>query len=261
MRLKFFLLVTILIITNFPNNVKAADFNIPSLSRCLSDMSASNTKDPKIYNIFSDFYYEFEDKRDYAAMAVTKMVEQFSASHSNCQAFTQPMNRETIKCDNFSGSDVCRVPSDAGEFIVIKDYVDSTNIILTEYSNDYQALPTLKPANDLQTLWLPKPELCYSDLLEGLWDSQSYAIDTSDYTNFGDLRYVMARSSRDLVKSISQSSSTCSYQTQAHEASKMQCFVRNNKPSICSIASTGAGYFVYVTDKNNTVHAVFNRWD
>lgn len=254
------LITTVLGIT-FSNHASATDFQIPSLSRCLTGMDPSNTNDPRVYNIYSDFYYEFEDKRDYAAMAVTKMVEQFSSELSECRVFSQAINRETITCDRVSGSNICRIPSDAGEFIIVKDYVDSTNIILTEYSNDYQNLPDVNANNEQQTLWLPQPELCYDDVLDGLWDSQSYAIDASNYTYFGDLRYVMARSTRDLVRQLSQQSLSCSYQTQGHQASQMACYYRVNKPSICSIRSTDGGYFVYVTDKNNTIHAVFNRWD
>lgn len=253
----FFLITTYLLTTT----VTAADFNIPSLSRCANDMAASNTKDSKVYNIYSDFYYEFEDKRDYAAMALTKMTQQFSNENSSCQTFTQPMNRETIKCHQFSGSDVCIVPSDAGEFIVVKDFVDSTNIILTHYGKDYKKFPDVDNINDQETLWLPMPQLCYDTLLEGSNDSQSYLVDAKPYLRFGDFRYIMARSNRDLVKGLAANNSSCNYQTSNHLASNMQCLKRHKKPSICSISTTGGGYFVYVTDDDNTVHLIFNRWD
>ncbi len=243
------------------NFALSADFDIPSLSRCANDMVASNTNDTKTYNIFSDFYYEFEDKRDYAAMALSKMTEQFSAENSACRSFTQPMNRETIQCEKFAGSDVCIVPSDAGEFIVVKDFVDSTNIILTHYDKDYKKFPAIDSINDQESLWLPMPELCYDTLLDGLWDSQSYQVDAKPYLRFGDFRYIMARSNRDLLKNLSANNASCAYQTTNHLASTMHCLKRNKKPSICSVSTTGGGYFIYVTDEDNSVHMIFNRWD
>lgn len=255
---KLFLAVVVLISSNL---AFSADYNIPSLSRCLNDMQAANSNDSKVYNIYSDFYYEYSDKRDYAAAAVNKMAKQFSAETSACRQFSQPMNRETITCEKFAGSDVCIVPSDAGEFIVVKDYVDSTNIILTEYANDYTQFPRVKAVNDSQLLWMPKPEICYDGLLSGLWDGQAHSLDAKDYTRFGDLRYVMARTSRDLVKQISLTDASCQYQTLDHLASDTQCLNRSNKPSICGLPTTGGGYFVFVTDKDNQVHLVFNRWD
>ncbi|WP_196139226.1 hypothetical protein [Aliikangiella sp. G2MR2-5] len=239
----------------------AADFSVPSLSRCLTDMQTANTKDARVYNIYSDFYYEYEDKRDFAVAALAEMTKLFAPANSSCNQFSQPMNRETITCKKIAGSDVCIVPSDAGEFILVKDYVDSTNIILTEYDGDYSKFPEIDTNNDNESLWVPMPEMCYDGILNGLWDSQSYLLDAKSYRRFGDLRYVMARTSRDLVKGLSQSDNTCQYETAAHLAAGMQCFARNNKPTICGLPTTGAGYFIFVTDADNTMHLVFNRWD
>ncbi|MCO7227502.1 hypothetical protein [Pleionea sp. CnH1-48] len=250
-----------LLVFGLSNAVFAADFSVPSLSRCLDDMKASNTQDAKVYNLYTDFYYEMEDKRDYAVEAVNQMAKLFAPENSECRQFSQPMNRETVTCEKIGGSDVCIIPSDAGEFVVVKDYVDSTNIVLTEYDNDYRRFPRIKAANDQASLWLPKPELCYSDLLANIFDSQSYMLDASSYTNFGDFRYVLARTTRDLVKSIETDTNECRYETSAHEAGKTQCLYRRNKPSICGITTTGGGYFIYVTDADKSVHLIFNRWD
>ncbi|WP_144393944.1 hypothetical protein [Pleionea sediminis] len=254
-------LLTILILSLTAQITLAADFHVPTVSRCLADMSQSNTKDSKVYNIYSDFYYEYSDKRDYAIRAIQEVTQKFSAEDSSCQGFTQPMNRETVQCYKFSGSEVCTVPSDAGEFIVVKDYVDSTNVILTEYSNDYTDFPEINSANDFESLWLPQPELCYTDLLAPIYDSQAHSLNASAFVNFSDFRYVLARSNRDLVKNISENVSSCEYATMDIPAHEMTCISRPNKPAICSVGATGGGYFIYVTDADNTIHMIFNRWD
>lgn len=250
--------LSMLIISQWLN---AADFNVPTVSRCLADLAPSNTENEKVYNIHSDFYYEYEDKRAFAVKAISELARQYSTSNSECQSFTQPMNRTTVQCQQLAGSDVCIVPSDAGEFIVVKDYVDSTQIVLTEYSDDYSALPTVNNENDYASLYLPQPELCYSDLLKPIYDSQAHQTDARWYKSFSDLRFVFARSNRDLIKSLAEENTTCDFQTAEFPAHQMQCIVRNNKPGICGMPATGGGYFIYVTDSDFKVHMLFNRWD
>ncbi|NVJ59403.1 MAG: hypothetical protein HWE27_03385 [Gammaproteobacteria bacterium] len=239
----------------------AADFNVPTVSRCLADLEESNTNDSKVYNIYSDFYYEYDDKRDYAIAAIKKLAKTYSSQSSSCASFTQPMNRSTVKCEKVAGSDVCIIPSDAGEFIVVKDYVDSTNVVLVEYSDQYSEYPTINSENDFENLWLPQPDLCYEGLLKPIYDSQAHENNSELFKEFDDLRFLLARSNRDLVKRLAESSYSCSYQTFAVATKEMECLQRDNKPTICGVRSTNGGYFVYITDADFDVHMVFNRWD
>ncbi|GLS24352.1 hypothetical protein [Marinibactrum halimedae] len=248
--------------------VGAADFSVPSLSRCLDDMGSSNTSDPKVFNLnVDDIYYDAEDVRDFAVQAVVNMTENFASEGSECRTFSQPMNRETVTCEEIGGVDACIIPSDAGEFIVVRDYVDSANIVLTEYDSDYRYFPKIDAKNDQESLWLPNPSSCYSELLEGLVeseyfsDSQAYSVDVSNYTYFDDFRYVLARSTRDVVGNVAAQNEACHVVTEAHPATEAECLYREGKPSLCGITSTDSGFFVYISDAETQMHVLFNRWD
>ncbi len=244
--------------TTFANAQKPAPtVSVPVFSACQSDLAASNTQDPSTYFIFSDFYYELEDKRAYAVKALETMTQTFAAD-TTCANDTVSISLNDIQCHNV-GYDICVVPSDKGDFIVSKDYVDSTNIVLAE--SGFSTLPKVRTRYDDTTLWLPDPALCYSDLLKNR-DSQAYGLDGMSYRHYQDLRYVLARTTRDLVSDTAETSNDCAYETQGIETSKMQCIEYNTFGSkICAMTATNGGYFQYITARDGAVHVLFNRWD
>ncbi|AWF80967.1 hypothetical protein BTJ40_09170 [Microbulbifer sp. A4B17] len=232
-------------------------FELPKFSHCSVAASASNTNDREVYRIFSDFYYEIEDSREYAVKAVQNWAENFA---EDCAGETTQVSLDMIQCDNFiGGAPVCRIESDEGDYVIVKDYVDSTNVVLSQH--DQQTWPDIFSSNDQETLWMARPELCYSELLEWGGDSQAYYLDTYNYRYFGDYRYVLARSSRDLVQNLEVQFSQCEYDTVGVEANKMQCSETTQGTKVCASAHTNGGYFVFVSDDNHGMHVIFNRWD
>ncbi|WP_444894219.1 hypothetical protein ACJJIE_07945 [Microbulbifer sp. TRSA001] len=232
-------------------------FELPKFSQCSVAASASNTNDREVYRIFSDFYYEIEDSREYAVKAVQYWAESFA---EDCAGETTQVSLDMVQCDNFiGGAPVCRIESDEGDYVIVKDYVDSTNVVLSQH--DQQNWPGIHSSNDQETLWMARPELCYSELLEGGIDSQAYYLDAYNYRYFGDYRYVLARSSRDLVQTLDSQYSQCEYDASGIEAYKMQCSETSQGTKVCATAHTGAGYFVFVSDDHHGMHVIFNRWD
>ncbi|WP_444944171.1 hypothetical protein ACJJIK_03125 [Microbulbifer sp. ZKSA006] len=232
-------------------------FELPKFSQCSAAASASNTNDREVYRIFSDFYYEIEDPREYAITAVQNWATSYA---EDCMDETTQISLDMVQCDTFiPGAAICRVESDEGDYVIVKDYVDSTNVVLSQH--DQQTWPEVYASKDQETLWMARPELCYSELLEGGGDSQAYYLDAYNYRYFGDYRYVLAKSSRDLVQTLESQNSQCEYDTSGIEAYKMQCSETSQGTQVCASGSTGAGYFVFVSDDNHGMHVIFNRWD
>ncbi|WP_444884328.1 hypothetical protein [Microbulbifer sp. PSTR4-B] len=232
-------------------------FDLPNFSQCSEAATQSNTNDREVYRIFSDFYYEIEDKREYAVTAVKNWAKNFASS---CITSTTQITLDDVQCDDFiGGAPVCRIESDEGDYVVVKDYVDSTNVVLSKH--DQQNWPAVHTSNDMDMLWMANPAKCYSDLLKSGVDSQAYYLDAYNYRYFGDYRFVLARTTRDLVQNLAGQSNQCAYETIGIEANKMECSETSGGTKICASRHTNAGYFVFVSDDNHGMHVVFNRWD
>ncbi|GAA5442401.1 hypothetical protein Misp06_00575 [Microbulbifer sp. NBRC 101763] len=235
----------------------SATFELPNFSQCAKVATQSNTNDREVYRFFSDFYYEIEDKREYAITAVREWAEAYAPG---CLGSATPVTLEEIQCDNFvGGAPVCRIESDTGDYVISKDYVDSTNVVLSKH--DEQNWPQIHASKDMDMLWIAKPELCYSELLESGGDSQAYYLDAYNYRYFGDYRYVLARTTRDLVQNIAAQPGQCMYDTVGVEAYKMECSETSKGTKVCASRHTNGGFFVFVSDDNHGMHVIFNRWD
>ncbi|WP_444921715.1 hypothetical protein ACJJID_04815 [Microbulbifer sp. CnH-101-G] len=232
-------------------------FDLPNFSQCSEVATQSNTNDREVYRIFSDFYYEIEDKREYAITAVKDWAKNYAAS---CITSTTQITLDDVQCDEFvGGAPICRIESDEGDYVVVKDYVDSTNVVLSKH--DQQRWPGVHSSNDMDMLWVANPAQCYSDLLGSGWDSQAYYQDAYNYRYFGDYRFVLARTTRDLVQNLAGQSEQCAYETTGIEAYKMECAETSGGTKVCASRYTNAGYFVFVSDDNHGMHVIFNRWD
>ena len=230
---------------------------IPSFEDCAGELSQSNTLDGAGYYMYSEFYYELEDKREYAVKAVETLVENFGAGTA-CETHQVTINLDDIQCHNLA-SEMCIVPSEGGSFIVSKDYVDGTNVVLA--ADGYSTLPRIRAQYDNEMLYIPSPSACYSDLLNNR-DGQVHGVDGMPYRYFQDLRYVLARSTRDIVSNLSESSNDCDSEIVEFEASKMECIEYNQYGSqVCALTATNGGYFQFVTESQGGVHVLFNRWD
>ena len=235
-------------------------FTVPVFSQCEASTAKSNTENHDVFQLHSEFYYQLEDKREYAIAAVKAWAKQFHSRDSNCVQKLVTISLEDVQCDTrINGAPVCAIESDSGDFIVAKDYVDSTNVVAVAHDN--QSWPAISASNDSDDLYMPNPEQCYSELLGTGGDSQAYYIDAYNYRYFGDYRFVMARTARDLVQNLSTKSASCSYATQAIAASDMHCNSTSNGTQYCTLSSTNSGYFVFVSDDNHGMHLIFNRWD
>ncbi|BBM03041.1 hypothetical protein [Microbulbifer sp. GL-2] len=232
-------------------------FQVPDFSQCSQVASPSNTNDREVYRIFSDFFYEIEDKREYAVTAVREWAERYAPG---CMDTTTQVTLDEIQCDSFvGGAPICRIEGDEGDYVISKDYVDSTNIILSKH--DQQTWPEIHASRDADILWIAKPELCYSELLESGGDSQAYYLDAYSYRFFGDYRYILARTTRDLVQNLATQPGQCSYDTDGIEAFKMECSETSKGTRVCASGDTNGGFFVFVSDDNHGMHVIFNRWD
>lgn len=257
MKTPLFLLVIPMIFGFSQAQANSETVNIPSFEACAAELTQSNTKDAAAYYMYSDFYYEVEDKRLYAVKAVATLVENFGPGTA-CETQHITINLDDIKCHDL-GSEMCVVPSEGGHYIVSKDYVDGTNIILA--ADGYSTLPRKRKKYDNEMLYIPNPSACYMDLLH-YRDGQVHGVDGMPYRSFQDLRYVLARITRDIVTDLAEVSMDCEYETQAFEATKMECKKYNQYGSqICSLTATSAGYFQFVTEGQGGVHVLFNRWD
>ena len=243
----------------FSAQADTSTLTVPVFSQCEANTSNSNTENHDVYRLSSEFYYELEDKREYAIAAVKAWAKQFHRSDSNCVQQQVEIKLENVQCDNTNGVPVCAIESDSGDFIVVKDYVDSTNVVAVAHDN--QSWPAISASNDSDDLYMPNPTQCYSELLGTGGDSQAYYIDAYNYRYFGDYRFVMVKTARDLVQSISTQKTSCSYTTQAITASDMRCNSTSKGTQYCTLSSTNAGYFVFVSDDNHGMHLIFNRWD
>lgn len=243
----------------FQANAAADTIDVPVFSQCAAELTDSNTRDSKVYNIYSDFYYEYSDPREYAVAALGLLTHQFAATDSMCQQYVQA-ELEDIQCETqIGGTDICTLVSDTGDFVIVKDYVDASNIILSQHHED--VWPTIHNSNDAESLYMPNPGSCYDGLLQGGMDSQAYLVDASSYRYFGDFRYILARTTRDTVKEIANRNDYCYYQTTEEPAANMQCSTLSSGTQYCSLPNTNAGYFVFVTGVDHSVHMIFNRWD
>ncbi|MCL1126001.1 hypothetical protein [Shewanella surugensis] len=243
----------------FQANASADTIDVPVFSQCDTELTQSNTRDSQVYNLYSDFYYEYNDPREYALVALEKLTSQFAASNSICQQYTQA-SLDDIHCEaQIGGTEICSLESDTGDFVIVKDYVDASNIILSKHNDDIW--PAIHSENDNAPLYVPNPGSCYDGLLQGGMDSQAYLVDASSYRYFGDFRYVLARTTRDTVKEIANRNDYCYYQTTAESAANMQCSILSSGTQYCSLPNTNAGYFVFVTGEDHSMHLIFNRWD
>ncbi|WP_281557937.1 hypothetical protein [Thalassomonas sp. RHCl1] len=244
----------------FSAQAKADTFNVPVFSQCEASTLRSNTENHDVFQLRSEFFYEIEDEREYAITAVRAWAKQFHNRDSDCMQKQVAIKLEDVQCDTrINGAPVCAIESDSGDFIVAKDYVDSTNVVAVAHDN--QSWPAISAGNDSDYLYMPNPELCYSDLLGTGGDSQAYYIDAYDYRYFGDYRFLMARTARDLVQNLSARNASCDYSPQAIAASDMNCNSTSNGVQYCTLDGTNTGYFIFVSDDNHGMHLIFNRLD
>lgn len=243
----------------FQANASADTINVPVFSQCDTELTQSNTRNSQVYNVYSDFYYEYTDPKEYALAALTELTQQFAAEGSMCQQYAQA-SMDDIQCEvQIGGTSICTLESDTGDFVIVKDYVDGSNIVLSKHDNE--TWPAIHNSNDAEPLYVPNPGHCYDGLLQGGMDSQAYLVDASSYRYFGDFRYVLARTTRDTVREISNRNDYCYYRTTDEPASNMQCSMLTSGTQYCSLPNTNAGYFVFVTGADHSVHMIFNRWD
>ncbi|WDE09107.1 hypothetical protein SG34_030525 [Thalassomonas viridans] len=244
----------------FSAQADTSTFTAPVFSQCETNTAGSNTENHDVFRLQSEFYYQIEDHREYAIAAVKAWAKKFHSKDSSCVQQQVEISLEDVQCDNsINGAPVCAIESDSGDFIVVKDYVDSTNVVAVAHDN--QSWPAISASNDSDDLYMPNPEQCYSDLLGTGGDSQAYYIDAYNYRYFGDYRFVMARTARDLVQNLSKRNASCSYRAQAIAASDMNCNSTSNGVQYCTLSSTNTGYFVFVSDDNHGMHLIFNRWE
>ena len=244
----------------FSTQAEANMYTVPVFSQCEASTAKSNTENHDVFWLQSEFYYQLDDNREYAITAVKAWAKQFHNRDSNCVQQQVEISLDDVKCDNtIVGAPVCAIESDSGDFVVVKDYVDSTNVVAVAHDN--QSWPGIHVRNDSDYLYMPNPEQCYSELLGTGGDSQAYYSDAYDYRYFGDYRFVMARTARDLVQNLSSKHASCDYQTQALPVSDMQCSITGNGTRYCTLDNTNTGYFVFVSDDNHGVHVIFNRWE
>ncbi|WP_299495363.1 hypothetical protein [uncultured Shewanella sp.] len=243
----------------FQANAVANTVDVPVFSQCNTELAQSNTRDTQVYNVFSDFYYEYNDPKEYAVAALKELTHQFAETDSICQQYTQA-SLDDIQCETqIGGTNICTLESDTGDFVIVKDYVDASNIVLSKHDN--AVWPSIHNSHDSEVLYVPNPGHCYDGLLQGGMDSQAYLVDASSYRYFGDFRYVLARTTRDTVKEIANRNDYCYYRTTDEPASSMQCSMLTSGTQYCSLPNTNAGYFVFVTGADHSVHMIFNRWD
>lgn len=240
-------------------SASASSESISNFEQCVQSAKNSNTHDHEVFRIHSEYFYELEDPREYAVLAVKNWASEF-ADKRQCLTAMNQIAIEDVKCDTFvAGAPVCRIEGDSGDFIVAKDYVDGSNVILSQH--DEQVWPGISSQNDNEPLWMAQPELCYDELLVPGMDSQAHYVDTYDHRYFDDYRYLLARTSRDLISGLAEKSQRCDFQTSAALASDMKCSVTTGGTRVCGLPSTQGGYFIMVSDDNHGMHVIFNRWD
>ncbi|MEM9103215.1 MAG: hypothetical protein AAGB12_12920 [Pseudomonadota bacterium] len=210
---------------------------------------------------------QFDDWRKIFSQQTLDTLQEPLAEQLSCEPF--PVSAEDFSCTDIAQTEICSANTNVTglSVTIVKDYVDSANVVVLDSTkNPVSGLPTIDIALDDTALYLPAPELCYETLLdtgEGLSDSSSYTLNVSAFKNFQDLRFVMARALRDLVREKAQVfPDICEYQTVTRETKDMRCDVLNASIETCVIDNLNGGFFVLIAERlSGNLGAVFNRWD
>ena len=146
---------------------------------------------------------------------------------------------------------------------VVKDYVDSANVVVLDRTKHVRSFPEFLPQNAEQELWVPSTSACYGALLNDYsGDSAAFSVNVRDYLWWSEGRFVFAAGLRKLVRGLALQSEDCVYKKLTLTASDLNCREFGAGITACALNNTGAGFFeMFKRDGSDTITIVFNRWD
>ncbi|SMF82378.1 hypothetical protein [Pseudobacteriovorax antillogorgiicola] len=219
-----------------------------------------------------DIYYELQDSRlpnwqELFAFKTVKALESRLGDES-CEALN--VTAEDFVCK--AGEQIVCVAKDSDRNLsvaVVKDYVDSANVVVLESSQDARKFPLFQRENDFAELWLPNPNACYAGLLNNFsGDSAVHTVSVQDEKRWSDGRFVLAAGLRKVVEGLvakyqeSEDKTICNYEKLVLRADALSCRYFGYGVEACSIKGTQSGYFeIFKVAGSDKLSIVFNRFD
>ncbi len=248
---------------------------IPLTSGCHGVLLKKGYHSYSYYNVDAECYFEYEDKRMFAARVVKDLLESLASQSPSCQPQWRLVYLDAIECQRFEGSTTCHLPSDSGDLLLLKDFVDRAAVIFRPLRNDDRTPAFALTASSDDTLTLPDPSQCYDDLFvqsalsSGRYteypgphgDHQTHYVRLPGTPN-SDIRLWALRHVHALVKAKARARAGqgCAYRPMPFSLERAKCQLLAGIP-VCSFGANSGGYYVVVFDALGAAQVIFNRWD
>lgn len=175
---------------------------------------------------------------------------------ASCSSETTTIDTSSIACHAYRGYlEICAVPSDRGQFLIVKDHVDGASIHVFPDTK----IQSLKFSSQT-TFSVPNAEACYTELLRldseepGSRDHRNLWIENQ--LGFKDMRQASASALRKIRGELNL---RCDMPLETQSWKTDECVLLNGIQS-CFLAGAN-GYFITARSEWKRLAVGFYRWD
>lgn len=219
----------------------SAEYQVPSLRACGEQINTVQSVNGEAFQM---------------GLSLPEAAVETLKSYSSCDNATVAVQDEEIVCHQFRGYiEVCAVPSDEGQFLIVKDSVDGASV---------HAFPKMGFAEldfyPRENFIVPDTTPCYTELLRldseepGSRDHRNTWIDLK--RSYRDPRQASSSAFLELSKNLNL---TCRMDYRAEIVPQESCVLLNGIQS-CFVPGE-AGYLITARAEARRIAVGFYRWD
>jgi hypothetical protein len=245
---------------------------LPEVKSCRSSLEQKSYFQSAAHSAYAEVFYEQPDSIQAAAQTLNDMVQAYTKTDPSCRFSYFMAFRDQANCQRINAKQVCYLPASEGQFLVLKDYVDSAAVLY--FKKQKNPNPTLgKLSSQTIRVQLANNALCYTELLNlnghqapaqpfASSDHRSYFLSTKNLKLDTDARINATILVNSLIRKLSRNSPlACLYQEQSISLDDSACQKIGGR-DVCLIAggNTG-GYFLVSKDDASGAYVSFIRFD
>jgi len=244
---------------------------LPEVKSCRSSIEQKPYYQSAAHSVYAEVFYEL-NAVDAAVQTLSDLVSSYSKTDSSCSLTYYMAFRDRVQCQSINSKALCSLPASEGQFLIVKDYVDSAAVLY--FKDAAKVTPVLGQVGTKGvTTKLADSALCYSDLLNlngtqpvaqpfAASDHRSYFVSTKNLRLSQDARLNASLLVNSVVRNLSRSAAkTCTYQEKTITLDNSACQKIGGR-DVCLVSSENSGgYFIVSKDNAAGAFVTFVRFD
>lgn len=244
----------------------------PDVKSCRASIEQQPFLAGSAHSTQAEAFYELEDPVEAAAQTLNDMITAYSRSDSSCRLTYDMAFRDQVPCLSLNAKALCSFPGSEGQFLLIKDDVDSAAVLYFKGRTKSGSVLGLAGANPLSAQ-LVDSSLCYTELLnlngtqaaakpQASFDHRSYFMSTKNLRSTDDARLNASLLVNEVVRNLGRAAEeTCEYQEKTVTLDSTTCQKIGDR-DVCLLSNENiGGYFIVSKDNASGAFVTFVRFD